>query len=185
MNRSSAPISNQPAHRWQLRGEHPIFGLAVVAANAAAATAAIYAWHNSGSRFWLAVAFALIAFALDRGVGLLAFASRSARMALRERGKYWTWRRPIQALGSIYVVLVAAAAVHFGLVSDAGRTSRRIAWIAAVALAAFVVLRSLSLHEFDGLLYRRRRLLPRLPLSFALELTASLVVMVCAFFDTR
>jgi hypothetical protein len=168
-------------HVWQLRGEAPRLGLLAALAHAATAAAGFLAWHHSSSRCWLLIAIILAALSVDRCLGLLARLCRLIRMGLRQRGNYWTLRRPVQWLASLCVIFLAVASIRFGLGTQIG-AAQRLAWFAAVFLATFVLLRSLSLHEFDGLLYRRRRL-PDVPLSFVIEISADMMILTGMFLE--
>ncbi len=130
----------------------------------------------------IACAFATIYFALstDRFFGLLPRLMRTVRSTARLGGWYWPWRRPLQVGGVLVSLLVIVLVIQ-----RISRLDLPLALIAAALFASysliFVLLRSISLHEFDMILFRRRRFLSGRTLHPLLELVGPLGLMLSLF----
>ncbi|MGD0542168.1 MAG: hypothetical protein ABSB33_11670 [Tepidisphaeraceae bacterium] len=166
---------------WQLRGEGQRMGLAAALAQGIAALVVYAAGRSTGERAWMIVSVAFALFALDRGLGILQTLASIVRSGLRSRDVYWSIRRPIQFAASLSVALMAIYFLSMARpLFKASSLPGQAALTATVLFLAFVLLRSLSLHEFDGLLFRRRRLFPRMPLSFVVEIVTAAIIVASA-----
>lgn len=102
---------------------------------------------------WAAIAVFFVALAGWRLIGAEAQVQGWARAALRAQGAYAaraTWQAPLSA-----AILLAGAAggLALGRLRGAGDAALRLAGLASLALGMLSVLRALSLHAEDVLLY--------------------------------
>ncbi len=127
------------------------------------ATALVAAWRarRSGSSavvplFWVACAVFVVLLALSREIDLASRIANEGRHIFRTEGWYPD-RRPVQRAAILGIVTAA------GVISICGCTIliwRRfpqllLGFLAVVALATFLAVRTVSLHDIDALLYRR------------------------------
>jgi len=106
--------------------------------------------------FWFAAAAIIALLAVSRQVDLASQIASTGRQVFRTEGWYPD-RRPIQE-ATVFAVLSGAAIV--GAAGVALMTARRYAqivpgFVTLLGLGTFLAVRAISLHDIDGLLYRR------------------------------
>jgi hypothetical protein len=127
------------------------------AAACALAASGERAASRSGARvtpgFWWALAVLLLALGLARDLGLEGDLTQAGRHFARSEGLYPD-RRPAQRLAIEVLVAAAAAIGAAGLVFRGARWRRyRLPFSVTVALCCYVLVRAVSLHDVDLLLY--------------------------------
>jgi hypothetical protein len=108
--------------------------------------------------FWLGIAEFYLILGLDRYLGVLSRLSALLRRSLRARGWYWSLRRPTQTV-LMFVAAGVIAAIFYKLLGLAASPAATVALAAAAYSGALILLRAISFHEFDMLLYRKRKIL--------------------------
>lgn len=174
-----------PEALWRGRGDSLARVWVIVAAYLIGAVCCLCAWWHesaaatrlSGSPVWIASAIVLILLALDRKLDFLAWVVARCRKLARNQGWYLTHRRLIQKIGTLLIVLVGLGLVTAFWICWGGMAPRyRVACSASAFLACLIVLRAISLHEIDRLLYRKRGFLFGLPINLIIEPIAILIL---------
>jgi len=154
----------------------------VIAASLAAAAISKGSRQNSWHyRVWVAAAILFIALALMRGLGMEEFIRDEFRAVMRSDGTY-NERRDFQRPLAAVAIILASAASFFAAyrLSKVSRTRRNLAVVTAVsgiaAMTILLVLRFISLHPIDAVLYGSLRL------NWVVDLGASLAVLVGAVY---
>jgi len=115
-------------------------------------------WQKESGPFWAAMAGLYLCLAVDRYLGLLSRLSTFLRKRARSGGWYWSARRPMQAvLMLLFAVVVAAACTMCA--RQVRSSAHAVALAAAMYSLCLVILRGISMHEMDMILYRRRKIL--------------------------
>lgn len=161
-----------PEALWRGRGDSMTRVWVVVTAYLVSAAMCLQAWrHETASpTVWLASTVVLLLFALDRKLDFLAWVIARGRQIARSDGWYWSHRRVIQKIGTLSLALLG-----LGMMVACGWRMRdmalrqRVACWASVYLFCLIILRAISLHEVDRLLYRKRKFLLGLPLNLVIE----------------
>ena len=161
-----------PEALWRGRGDSAARVWVVVIAYLIGAVLCLIAWRRESTApaVWLASAMVLLLLALDRKLDFLAWVIARGRQIARSDGWYWSHRRIIQATVTFTMLLLG-----MGLMLACGWSMRdmalrqRIACWASVYLFCLIILRAISLHEVDRLLYRKRKFLLGLPLNLVIE----------------
>ena len=106
--------------------------------------------------FWLATGCVLAVLALSREVDLAGHIATIGRDVFRTEGWYPD-RRPVQEASVVAVLAAAAFIGAAGVFLIALRRRAQIipGFVAVVALATFLAVRAISLHDIDAVLYRR------------------------------
>ncbi len=159
---------------WQLRGERLASTRLAVVAYGLTSMACFWARIGLPIRreaIWSVLAILFLLLALDRYLGMLSRFCIFVRSGLREKGWYWPWRRWIQAALICLVAILLTLAVTLPIrMLDLHDGPRRLAALAAGWCVFFVVLRAISLHEVDQLLYHPYAALARIRLNLLVEL---------------
>lgn len=158
---SQPPLSKLPASPrpllspWRLWEEPATSTLAAVLGYFVVAALCCRAGQHYG-QFWRGMAIFYLALGVDRYLGVLARLSALLRKSLRTWGWYWNVRRPAQtALMLLAAVIIAA--VFYRLLGLTASPASVVALAAAAYSGTLVLLRAISFHEFDMLLYRKRK----------------------------
>jgi hypothetical protein len=106
--------------------------------------------------FWASAGLALIVLAISRQIDLASHIAGVGRSVFRTEGWYGD-RRPLQKL---VIVLVLAGSLAVGVVGSGllllrDRGQLLFGFVAMTALATFLVVRAISWHDIDAVLYRR------------------------------
>jgi hypothetical protein len=161
-----------PEALWRGRGDSMARVWVIVIAYLAGAVLCLCAmrFDTAVPTVWFAAAFVLLLLALDRKLDFLAWVIARGRQIARSGGWYWSRRRVIQIAGTLVMGMTGSgliAAIIWGMHGMAWRY--RVACSATVYLFCLILLRAISLHEVDRLLYRKRRFLLGLPLNLVIE----------------
>lgn len=155
-----------------------------LAAMAACGTAATTGQTRSNRRIWAALAVLFVVLIILRGFGIEEAIRDGLRSLMRSDGSY-AERRAVQGI-AVSVVLAAVAALGFGWLYRATRTVRgrrnvacMVALAAGAAMTFLVVLRVVSLHAIDQLLYGAFKL------NWIGDIGSSLVVLGAAIYYMR
>ena len=135
-----------------------LYALSLAACSKAARTASVNRQFPWQARVWTALAFLFAALLASRLFGLEEALRETLRTSLRDGGNYGA-RRELQSwiAGSFLVLAICGAA--YGLnalrqnVSGRRATATYVALLAGVSMVLLVIVRLISLHVTDGLLY--------------------------------
>ena len=173
--------TDSPRFPWRLWEESTFTAAFLTVAHLGAAALGVLSLH-AADRLTRAGVTASIAFAsifgllaVDRFFGLLPRLVRRVRFSARAGGWYWPWRRPLQVLGVLLSLVTVVLLVQWISRLDLPLPDEIGCLFAGYSLV-FVLLRSISLHEFDMILFRRRAFLGRRTLHPLLELVGPLGV---------
>jgi hypothetical protein len=130
------------------------------------------------SAAWALIAATLLVLGLNRHFGLTARLTAVVRRRARQGGWYWPFRRPIQ----VVLLLLICAGLFWALRSIVpiirhGGHAAELAAIGTAYLICFWIGRTVSLHEIDQLLYRRRKWLGNQRLNHTVEFIGLLIVL--------
>jgi hypothetical protein len=123
-----------------------------------AAIVAVVAWQQSGSRAWtfLALSLALVVLAGLKAAGVQAEITHDGRSLSHQEGWYQS-RRIAQGLVVSGLALVGIAPLVPGLgdrIPIIGRSPYRFTLSACCLFCAYILMRMVSLHYVDSVLYR-------------------------------
>ena len=123
-----------------------------------AAVVALVAWRQSGSRAWtfLALSIALVVLAGLKAAGVQAEITQDGRSLSHHEGWYQS-RRIVQCLVVSVLALVGIAPLLPGIgdrVPLIGRSPYRFTLSACFLFCAYILVRMVSLHYVDSVLYR-------------------------------
>jgi len=179
-----------PEALWRGRGDSMARVWVIVVAYLVGAVVCVCAWRHESlasrgsvgeSNIWLCAAGVLLLLALDRKLDFLAWVVANGRKMARNNGWYWSHRRLIQKTGTVVMVMAGLGLiVVFGICLRGVAFRHRVAFCASVYLASLIILRAISLHEVDRLLYRTRKFLLGLPLNLVIEPLGILVLALAA-----
>jgi hypothetical protein len=139
-------------------------GLRVVAYLLAACLAFAAAWREArrsgrgealAPAFWASAGALFVVLAISREVDLASHIAGIGRGIFRTEGWYPD-RRPLQKLVILAVLGIGGVATLAGaaLLVAHGRTQLAFGFVAMMALGVFLVVRAISWHDIDGVLYR-------------------------------
>ena len=165
---------------WRLWEESKWAAIGMSAANLAVALLCLFNYQKQSAPFWLPIAALYLLLSLDRFLGLLSRLSAFLRKQARIRGLYWKFRRPFQA--TLMLLFAASIAALCELIPRHIRSpSHTLALAAALYSICLVILRAISLHEMDMILYRRRKFLAGGRLNLPIESLGLILMLIAAF----
>jgi hypothetical protein len=143
---------------WRLWEESPWAAGGMSAAYLLTAILCLLNSQKQTGPFWPAMAALYFCLAVDRYLGLISRLCAFLRKRARVAGWYWSMRRPMQAaLMLLFAIAVATACTLCA--RQVRSAAHALALAAAMYSVCLVILRGISMHEMDMILYRRRKIL--------------------------
>lgn len=174
--------SSNRIYPWRLWDESSLTVGLLCAGYLIVALLLLYRWDEArpSNPFLLILGCIYGAVALDRFAGGSARLMKGIRSHARITGWYWPWRRTLQVTGML--VLLTAGVVTINLLLRQLRTPAEVLALGGVTYSLVLVgLRVISFHEFDMILYRRRRFLGGRTLNAPIECTGLLITLAATF----
>src|SRR3984957_7956101 len=163
---------------WRLWEESPWAAGGMSAAYLAVAILCFFDWRKESGLFWTAMVILYFYPATARYPGLFSRLSALLRKQARIGGWYWSMRRPMQAV-LMLLFAIAVAATCAVCARQVRSAVHAVALAAAMYSVCLVILRGISMHEMDMILYRRRKILGGLRINLLVE-SVGLLMMVFA-----
>jgi hypothetical protein len=172
-----------PEALWRGRGDSAARVWVIVIAYLTGAAVCLWAWRRDTYRpaVWIISAAVLLLLAIDRKLDFLAWVVARGRTIARSGGWYWSHRRVIQKFATALMGAGGLMLIVFCVIGAEGlAVGHRVSCTAVAFLVCLVVLRAISLHEMDRLLYRRRAILMGLPVNLIVEPAGIITVVLAA-----
>ena len=164
---------------WRLWEESPWAAGGMSAAYLLAAILCLLDSQRQPSPFWPAMAALYFCLAIDRYLGLISRLCAFLRKRARVAGWYWSMRRPMQAaLMLLFAIAVATACTLCA--RQVRSAAHALALAAAMYSVCLVILRGISMHEMDMILYRRRKILGGRRINLLVEVVGLLMMAIAA-----